>query len=158
MTTPLKPGQPAPDFTAAATDGELTLSALRGQPVVLYFYPKDNTPGCTTEACDFRDLSAAFAEAGARIYGVSQDSIRKHENFIEKHSLSFPLISDPDHTVHHAYDTWVEKKNYGRTYMGTERSTFLIDARGNLARIWRNVRVKGHVDEVLAAVKGLAGA
>lgn len=148
-------GDTAPDFTAETDQGSVTLSELRGKKVVLYFYPRDNTPGCTTEACGFRDLSADFAEAGAVIYGVSSDSVKKHQNFVAKKELNFPLISDPEHSVHDLYGTWVEKKNYGKVYMGTQRATFLIDARGVVQKVWPKVKVKGHVDEVLAATQAL---
>lgn len=148
-------GDTAPDFTAATDLDSVTLSELRGQKVVLYFYPRDNTPGCTTEACGFRDLKAEFEAAGAVIYGVSSDSVKKHQNFVAKKELNFPLISDPEHAVHDLYGTWVEKKNYGKVYMGTQRATFLIDAEGVVQKIWPKVRVKGHVDEVLAATQAL---
>ena len=148
-------GQPAPDFTAESTAGSLSLSALRGTKVVLYFYPKDQTPGCTTEACGFRDLKAEFDAVGAVILGVSKDSLKSHANFVARQSLNFDLITDPDKVLHEAYGTWVEKKNYGRTYMGTQRSTFLIDADGVVREAWRNVRVKGHVDKVLEATRAL---
>jgi peroxiredoxin Q/BCP len=153
---PLEVGSPAPDFTLACSTGEdVSLSSLRGSRVVLWFYPKDNTPGCTNEACGFRDLQGEFQAAGAVTYGVSKDSIRSHGNFISKHGLNMPLLSDPEHELQDNYGVWVEKKNYGRTYMGTERSTFLIDEQGLVCKIWRKVRVKGHVDEVLAAVQEL---
>lgn len=148
-------GDTAPNFTAATDLGSVTLSELRGQKVVLYFYPRDNTPGCTTQACGFRDLKAEFEAAGAVIYGVSSDSVKKHQNFVAKKELNFPLISDPEHVVHDLYGTWVEKKNYGKVYMGTQRSTFLIDAQGVVQQVWPKVRVKGHVDEVLAATQAL---
>ncbi|MED5369409.1 MAG: thioredoxin-dependent thiol peroxidase [Myxococcota bacterium] len=151
----LTEGTPAPDFTAPTDTGEVTLSALRGQKVVLYFYPRDSTPGCTTEACDFRDLKAEFEAAGAVILGVSSDSVKKHQNFVAKKELNFPLIADTEKEVHEAYGTWVEKKNYGKVYMGTQRSTFLIDEQGVIQKVWPKVRVKGHVDQVLEAVKGL---
>lgn len=148
-------GQPAPDFSADSTAGEVSLAGFRGRKVVLYFYPKDQTPGCTTQACGFRDLRAEFEAAGAVILGVSKDSLKSHANFVLKQSLNFDLISDGEKTLHAAYGTWVEKKNYGRVYMGTQRSTFLIDADGVLREEWRNVRVKGHVDRVLEAAKSL---
>lgn len=151
----LTEGTPAPDFTAPTDTGEVTLSALRGQKVILYFYPRDSTPGCTTEACDFRDLKAEFEAAGAVILGVSSDSVKKHQNFVAKKELNFPLIADTEKEVHEAYGTWVEKKNYGKVYMGTQRSTFLIDEQGVIQKVWPKVRVKGHVDQVLEAVKGL---
>ncbi|MCK6525899.1 thioredoxin-dependent thiol peroxidase [Myxococcota bacterium] len=153
---PAEIGQPAPDFTAAASTGEqVSLSSLRGKPVVLYFYPKNDTPGCTKEACAFRDLGAEFAAAGAAIYGVSGDSLKSHDKFIQKYGLTFPLLSDADHTLHEAYGTWGEKKLYGKVSMGTVRSTFLIDAEGVIRGVWRKVKVDGHVEAVLAAVKVL---
>ena len=149
-------GTIAPDFTLPSdTEGEVSLSALRGKPVVLYFYPKDNTPGCTTEACAFRDNMARVQAAGAVVLGVSRDSLKRHENFRAKHELNFVLLSDPETVVHEIYGAWGEKKNYGRVYMGTIRSTFLIDAEGVLRKVWRKVRVKGHVDKVLEVLEGL---
>jgi thioredoxin-dependent peroxiredoxin len=148
-------GASVPDFSAESSEGTFTLGAHRGKKVVVYFYPKDQTPGCIKEACAFRDLKAEFADADAVIVGVSKDSLKSHTNFITKQSLNFELISDPEKAVHDVFTTWVEKKNYGRTYMGTQRSTFLIDAEGKLAAEWRNVRVKGHVDKVLEATRAL---
>jgi peroxiredoxin Q/BCP len=147
-------GQPAPDFTAA-TDGagEITLSALRGRKVVLYFYPKDDTPGCTTEACGFRDALPDFSGIDAEIVGVSRDSVARHDKFKAKYELPFTLAADEDGEICEAYGTWVEKMNYGKTYMGIERATFLIDAEGVVRRIWRKVKVKDHVADVLAAAK-----
>lgn len=148
-------GDVVPDFSADSTEGTFSLSAHRGKKVVVYFYPKDQTPGCIKEACAFRDMKAEFAGADAVIVGVSKDSLKSHANFITKQALNFELISDPEKTVHDVFGTWVEKKNYGRTYMGTQRSTFLIDGEGKLVQEWRNVRVKGHVDKVLEATKAL---
>lgn len=149
-------GEMAPDFTLPRDGGtDVTLSALRPAPVVLYFYPKDNTPGCTLEALDFTALADDFAAAGVQVYGISRDSVKKHENFCAKHSLRVPLLSDEDGTVCEAYGVWVEKQNYGKTYMGIERSTFLIDASGQIAAVWRKVKVKEHAAMVLAAAKGL---
>ena len=147
-------GDEAPDFTLP-TDGagELKLSSLRGQKVVLYFYPKDATPGCTTEAENFRDALGEFLKAGTKIVGVSKDSVKRHDNFKAKYDLPFQLVSDTDGEACEAYGVWVEKKNYGRTYMGIERSTFLIDEKGKIANVWRKVRVKGHVDNVLETVR-----
>jgi peroxiredoxin Q/BCP len=148
-------GDNAPDFTLPTDGGgELTLSSLRGKKVVLYFYPKDMTPGCTTEAEGFRDAIRDFAKADTEIVGVSKDSVKRHDNFIAKHDLPFRLVSDADGTACEAFGVWVEKKNYGRTYMGIERSTFLIDEQGKIAEVWRKVRVKGHVDKVLEAARG----
>lgn len=152
----LQVGDVAPDFTLPSdADGEITLSALRGKPVVLYFYPKDNTPGCTTEACDFRDRMERVQAAGATVLGVSPDSLRKHGNFRKKFELNFPLLTDAEKAVHEAYGVWQEKKMYGRTYMGTVRSTFLIDGDGVIRQIWSKVRVKGHADAVIEALEAL---
>jgi len=151
--------QAAPDFSVAATgpNGNTTVSLAdhKGSHVVLYFYPRDNTPGCTREGEDFRDHHAEFKEAGAVILGVSRDSLRKHENFRAKYDFPFPLLSDEDGKLCEAYDVIKEKKLYGKPYVGIERSTFLIDANGLLKREWRGVKVKGHASEVLAAVQSL---
>jgi len=152
----LNTGDPAPDFELASNGGDtVSLASLSGKPTVLFFYPKDNTPGCTKEACRFRDLKGEFDALGAAVYGVSADSLKSHDNFTAKHELNFPLLSDPEHDMLTAYGVWAEKKNYGRTYMGIVRSTVLIAADGTLARIWPKVKVDGHADEVLAAVKEL---
>lgn len=146
-------GQPAPDFTLPSDSGEsVSLSQFRGSPVVLYFYPKDDTPGCTTEACEFRDATPDFSAVGARVLGVSPDSPTKHEKFRDKHGLNFTLLSDPDHEVAEAYGVWVEKKMYGRTYMGVERSTFVIDADGTISHALRKVKPKGHAAAVAELV------
>lgn len=139
------------------TGGEtLALQSLRGKPVVLYFYPRDNTPGCTTEGQAFRDLHPQFEKLGCTILGVSRDSVRTHENFAAKHEFPFALISDKDEILCRQFDVMQEKNMYGRKAMGIERSTFLIDADGRIAREWRKVRVPGHAEEVLEAVKELA--
>lgn len=149
-------GDMAPDFTAPTQTGEaLTLSALRPQPVVLYFYPKDDTPGCTNEAKDFTAMGAEFAAAGATIIGVSKDTVAKHGKFIAKHDLGITLVSDETTTICEDFGVWVEKNMYGKTYMGIERATFLIDSEGKIAQVWRKVKVKGHVEAVLDAVKAL---
>lgn len=149
-------GKTAPDFTLPTDGGgSVTLSALKGRTVILYFYPKDDTPGCTTEACDFRDNLAAFNKAEAEVIGISKDSPASHDKFKAKHGLTFTLASDTEGKVCEAYGTWVEKMNYGRTYMGIERATFLIDREGVLRQVWRKVKVKGHVEEVLTAAKAL---
>lgn len=141
-----------PDFTAAATSGQtVTLSALRGQQVVIYFYPKDSTPGCTTEGQNFRDLMAGFSAANTVIFGVSRDGLKAHENFKATQGFPFELISDKEEAVCRLFDVIKLKKNYGREYMGIERSTFLIDAAGVLRREWRGVKVAGHAEAVLAA-------
>ena len=143
------------DFSAPSTGGTFRLSDQRGHPVVLYFYPKDNTPGCTTEGMQFRDLHKSFQRAGAVVAGVSRDSIRSHENFKAKLGFPFELISDPDEKLCAQFDVIKMKNMYGRKVRGIERSTFLIGADGALVREWRGVRVPGHADEVLAAVKAL---
>lgn len=144
------------DFKCAATgDKTVRLNALRGSKVVLYFYPKDNTPGCTNESEEFRDLHTRFKRAGAIVLGVSRDSLQSHENFRNKLELPFDLLSDPDEKVCRQFDVIREKSLYGRKFMGVERSTFLIDEQGKLRQEWRKVRVKGHAAEVLAAVESL---
>lgn len=149
-------GDQVADFQCAATgDKTISLHDLKGQNVVLYFYPKDNTPGCTTEGQGFRDALAAFNAANTVILGVSKDSLRKHENFKAKHEFGFDLLADTDEKLCQQFDVIKEKNMYGRKYMGIERSTFLIDAKGKLAREWRKVRVKGHVEEVLEAAQAL---
>lgn len=146
----------APDFTAPATgDTTFVLSALRGKHVVLFFYPKDGTPGCTTESLQFRDNAAAFADANAVIVGISRDSLRSHENFKAKLDLPFALVSDGDEAVCTLYDVMKQKKMYGRDVRGIERSTFIVDADGVLRKAWRGVKVPNHVDEVLATVQAL---
>lgn len=147
----------APDFTAAMTgDAQFSLSQYRGSKLILYFYPKDNTPGCTTESMNFRDLHADFVAAKTQIFGISRDSIRSHESFKTKLGLPFDLISDPDETVCNLFGVMKMKKLYGRESRGIERSTFVIDANGKLARQWRGLKVNGHVEEVLAFVQNLA--
>ena len=154
--TELKTGDLAPTFKLPADGGDMIdLAELRGQIVVLYMYPKDDTPGCTTEALGFTAASAAFSAAGALVIGLSKDSVKRHDNFKAKHGLQVRLASDPDGDTIDAFGAWVLKKLYGREYMGIDRSTFLIDREGRLARIWRKVKVKGHVDEVLTAVRAL---
>lgn len=148
-------GEPAPDFELPDASGTpVRLSSLRGRKVVLYFYPKDMTPGCTQEACDFRDRHAEIEAAGAVVLGISPDSPKRHGKFAEKYGLPFTLLADEDAAVAAVYGVWKEKSMYGRTFMGIERSTFLIDEVGVIARVWPKVRVAGHGDEVLAAVKG----
>lgn len=149
--------QPVPEFTAQATsDKEISLSALRGRNVVIYFYPKDSTPGCTTEGQEFRDRYEQFQSADTEIFGVSRDSLRSHENFKAKQSFPFELLSDQDEALCKHFDVIKLKKMYGRESLGIERSTFLIDKEGVLRQEWRKVSVKGHVDEVLEAVKQLS--
>ncbi|WP_446903142.1 peroxiredoxin [Burkholderia sp. YIM B11467] len=144
-----------PDFTAPATGGDISLSDLKGKKLVLYFYPKDNTPGCTTEGLQFRDLYSKFKKAGAEVIGVSRDSLRSHDNFKAKLELPFPLISDADEALCALFDVIKMKKMYGKEVRGIERSTFLIDADGVLRQAWRGIKVPGHVDDVLSAVQAL---
>ncbi len=152
----IESGKKAPDFTLPADDGgKIKLSALKGKPVVLYFYPRDDTPGCTREACAFRDQKAAFTKLGATVLGVSTDSLESHSKFRAKHKLNFPLLADVDHKVAEKYGAWREKNMYGKKSMGIQRSTYLIDAEGKVARVWKKVRVEGHDEEVIAAVKEL---
>lgn len=152
----LNQGDAAPDFTLPRDGGAtVTLSALAPQKVVLYFYPKDDTPGCTTEALDFTRLAPDFAAAGAVVVGVSKDSVKAHDKFCRKHGLGVILASDEEGDTCERYGVWVEKSMYGKTYMGIERTTFLIDGAGRIARIWSKVKVQGHAEEVLAAVREL---
>ena len=151
----LQAGDPAPDFTMEADKGgAVSLKDLKGKTVVLYFYPKDDTPGCTRESCAFRDNFPSFQGRDVLIYGVSCDDIPSHEKFAAKYDLPFPLLSDPDTSVSTAYGVYKEKTNYGRKYMGIERSTFVIDGDGRISRIFRNVKVDGHVEKVLDEVSG----
>ena len=149
------PGSKVADFRAESTDGEFHLAAHRGHPVVLYFYPKDNTPGCTTEGLQFRDLHAEFAKLGAIVVGVSRDSIKSHVSFGAKMGFPFPLISDPDETLCAKFGVMKMKNMYGKKVRGIERSTFVVDATGKLAREWRGVKVPGHAQKVLDAVRAL---
>ena len=152
----LEIGDLAPDFTKATNGGgEITLSDLKGKPVVVYFYPRDDTPGCTKEACGFRDALPDFSSVNAQILGVSRDTAAKHDKFVAKYDLNFPLVVDDDGSVTEAYGVWVEKSMYGKTSMGIERATYLIDADGKIANIWRKVKVPGHVEAVLETVKAL---
>jgi len=152
----LQEGDSAPDFNLPRDGGgEVSLASLRGRKVALYAYPKDNTPACTEEAIAFNRLRKEFADCGTELIGVSPDSAKRHDNFKRKHGLDFPLLADEAQALASAYGIWVEKSMYGRKYMGIERSTFLIDAEGRLARIWRKVKVEGHAEEVLAAARAL---
>lgn len=147
-------GEKAPDFALKANNGEtVQLSDFIGKNVVLYFYPKDMTPGCTTQACDFRDTHVDFENADTVILGISPDPVARHEKFIDKHGLPFLLLADEEQTAANKYDVWKLKKNFGKEYMGIERSTFVIDKQGMLVKEWRKVKVKGHVEEVLNFVK-----
>jgi peroxiredoxin Q/BCP len=153
----IEAGQKAPAFTLTADDGQkVRLSELKGQPVVVYFYPRDDTPGCTREACAFRDQSAALKKLGARVLGISADSTASHEKFRDKFKLNFPLLSDPDHAVAEKYGAWREKNMYGKKSMGIQRSTFLIDSGGKVAKVWKAVKVDGHDAQVIAAIKELS--
>ena len=149
-------GDKAPDFTLPADGGgTVSLKALKGKPVVLYFYPKDDTSGCTAEACAFRDALPNFSKVKAQIVGISRDSAASHDKFKQKYRLTFPLASDEDGKVCRAYGVWAEKSMYGRKYMGIERSTFLVDGKGVIRGLWRKVKVPGHADEVIAATRAL---
>lgn len=149
-------GDKLPELTLPAAGGkDIALRSFKGKALVVYFYPKDNTPGCTQEGQDFRDLHAAFVKAGAQIVGISKDSVRSHENFAAKFNFPFALLSDADEAACKAFDAIREKSMYGKKYMGIDRSTFLFDAKGVLRREWRSVKVKGHAQEVLEAVKAL---
>ena len=149
-------GKKAPDFTAATDGGgKLKLSDLKGKTVILYFYPKDDTTGCTKEACGFRDSLPDFSKAKATVIGVSKDSVERHDKFKAKYELPFTLVSDADGKICAAYGTWIEKSLYGRKYMGIDRATFLIDKTGTVRKVWRKVKVPGHVEAVLEAAKGL---
>jgi peroxiredoxin Q/BCP len=149
-------GDKAPAITVTATDGSSVNLASPGQPLVLYFYPKDDTSGCTREAQDFTALAGDFKRAGVKVIGLSRDPMKAHEKFIGKYDLAFPLISDADGEVSNAFGTWVEKSMYGRKYMGMERATYLIDADGKVLKAWRKVKVPKHADEVLKAATAAA--
>ncbi|RPK07770.1 thioredoxin-dependent thiol peroxidase [Priestia endophytica] len=150
----LKLGEKAPEFSLPSNTGEeVKLSDFEGKFVVLYFYPKDMTPGCTTEACDFRDQHESFKELDAVILGISPDPVARHQKFIDKHDLPFLLLADEEHKVAELYDVWKLKKNFGKEYMGIERSTFVINKDGELLKEWRKVRVAGHVEEALQFIK-----
>ncbi len=158
MNEELSSGLSAPDFEIKTSIGRtLSKESFKGSNLVLFFYPKDNTPGCTTEALEFSQKLAEFESLNTKILGVSKDSLKKHENFISKHNLSIELGSDENGTVCESYGVWKEKKNYGKTYMGIERSTFLIDENGDIVDIWRKVRVKDHVETVLQSVRTFIG-
>ncbi len=158
MTTSLKEGDKAPDFDLPTDGGgRFRLSKARGAPVVVYFYPKDDTSGCTLEAIDFTGSKAAFDRLKTTVVGISPDAPKAHDKFKAKHDLSIMLAADEEKTAANAYGVWVEKSMYGRKYMGVERSTFLVDRDGKIAKAWRNVKVPGHVADVLAAAKALAG-
>ena len=151
----IQDGDQVPALMAALSDGQSLNLAAPGAPLVLYFYPKDDTSGCTREAQDFTDLADEFAAAGAKVVGVSRDDMKKHDKFIAKYDLKVPLASDADGAISEAFGTWVEKSMYGRKYMGMERSTFLIDAGGRVVKAWRKVKVPGHAQATLDAVRAL---
>jgi thioredoxin-dependent peroxiredoxin len=152
----IEPGQKAPAFTLTADDGtKFRLADLAGSPVVLYFYPKDDTPGCTKEACAFRDLKGELERLGAKVFGVSPDDVASHGRFRDKYKLNFPLLADHDHAVAETYGAWREKNMYGNKSMGVQRSTYLIDASGKVAHVWKRVQVDGHDQQVLEALREL---
>ncbi|GER86147.1 putative peroxiredoxin bcp [Dictyobacter vulcani] len=160
--TEIQEQQPAPDFTLPAIgseeivkDGQVHLGGLKGHNVVLYFYPKDDTPGCTKEACGFRDANHVLQQRGVVVLGISVDSIKSHQKFIDKFSLPFPLLADTEKTVAEQYHVWKEKSMYGKTYMGVDRQTFLIDKEGIVRKVWRKVKPDDHANEVLEAVEAL---
>jgi peroxiredoxin Q/BCP len=156
MTTQIEEGRKAPDFTLPRDGGgEMGLGDLGGRTVVLFFYPKDDTSGCTKEAVGFSGLAEEFDKAGAIVVGISKDPIKSHDKFRDKHSLTVPLLSDENSDVCERFGVWAEKSMYGKKYMGIERSTFLIDGSGTVRRVWRKVKVPGHVEEVLEAVRAL---
>ncbi len=152
----LNAGDRAPDAQVQTMDGEtVSLLAHAGTPAVIYFYPKDDTSGCTREAQDFTGLADAFADIGVRVIGISRDTVRKHQSFVAKYGLKVELLSDEDGSACEAFGTWVEKSMYGRKYMGIERATFLIGKDGEIARVWRKVKVAGHAEDVLASARAL---
>jgi len=152
----LEPGTKAPAFTLTATDGEkVKLTELKGAPAVIYFYPKDDTPGCTKQACAFRDRSDELQQLGAKVFGVSPDDVESHQKFTSKFDLNFPLLADVGHKVAEKYGAWREKNMYGKKSMGIQRSTFLIDSNGKVAKVWKRVKVDGHDEQVIAALKAL---
>ncbi len=156
-TAPIEKGAKVPAFKLPTDDGgSISPAELAGRPAVIYFYPKDDTPGCTTEAKDFTHLAPKFEAAGVSVIGISPDSLKKHQKFREKHDLNIRLAADEDHAVAEKFGVWIEKSMYGRKYMGIDRSTFLIDAKGRVAEVWRKVKVPGHAEEVLAAARNLA--
>ena len=152
----IEEGKAAPAFTLQSDSGDrVRLSELQGKPVVLYFYPKDDTPGCTKEACAFRDRNAEILALGAQVLGISPDTVESHAQFRDKYQLNFPLLADPDHAVAEKYGAWREKNMYGKKSMGIQRSTFLIDARGKVAKVWPRVSVDGHDQQVIDALQAL---
>ena len=157
MSDWIEEGKKAPAFTLHAADGsKVKLSELKGNPVVLYFYPRDDTPGCTKEACAFRDRQDEIKALGAQVFGISPDTVESHVKFRDKFSLNFPLLADPDHAMADKYGAWREKNMYGKKSMGIQRSTYLIDADGKVAKLWKRVKVDGHDQQVIDALKELA--
>ena len=157
MSDWIEEGKKAPAFTLHADDGsKVKLSELKGNPVVLYFYPRDDTPGCTKEACAFRDRQDEIKALGAQVFGISPDTVESHVKFRDKFSLNFPLLADPDHAMADKYGAWREKNMYGKKSMGIQRSTYLIDADGKVAKLWKRVKVDGHDQKVIDALKELA--
>jgi peroxiredoxin Q/BCP len=158
MSEWIEEGSKAPAFTLQADDGsKVKLSDLKGSPVVLYFYPRDDTPGCTREACAFRDRQDEIQGLGAKVFGISPDTVESHVKFRDKFSLNFPLLADPDHKMAEKYGAWREKNMYGKKSMGIQRSTYLIDANGKVAKLWKRVQVDGHDQQVIDALKALDG-
>jgi thioredoxin-dependent peroxiredoxin len=151
----LKTGDKLPKFKGLTVDGEISSRDLLGHNTVIYFYPKDDTPGCTKEACDFRDNLPKFKKVNAKVFGISKDNLKSHTKFAEKYELPFTLISDEDGSICESFGTWIEKSMYGRKYMGIERATFLFDEKGILKHIWRNVKVPGHIEEILTELKNI---
>jgi len=157
MSDWIEPGSKAPAFTLTADDGtKVRLAELKGSPVVLYFYPKDDTPGCTREACAFRDQQVVFKKLGAKVFGISPDDVASHEKFRDKYDLNFPLLADPDHKMAEKYGAWREKNMYGKKKLGIQRSTYLLDAAGKVAKLWKSVKVDGHDEHVLKAIAQLS--
>jgi peroxiredoxin Q/BCP len=153
----IQPGKKAPAFTLVSDSGEkVKLSDQAGSPVVLYFYPRNDTPGCTREACNFRDRLQDITQLGAKVFGVSPDDVKSHEKFRDKYRLNFPLLADPEHKVAEKYGAWREKNMYGKKTMGIQRSTYLIDAAGKVVKVWKKVRVDGHDAQVIEALQELA--
>jgi len=156
MSDWIEEGSKAPAFTLQADDGsKVKLSELKGSPVVLYFYPRDDTPGCTREACAFRDRQDEIQGLGAQVFGISPDTVESHVKFRDKYSLNFPLLADPDHKMADKYGAWREKNMYGKKSMGIQRSTYLIDADGKVAKLWKRVKVDGHDQQVIDALNAL---
>jgi peroxiredoxin Q/BCP len=157
MSEFLEPGAKAPAFTLASDAGQkVKLSDLAGSPVVLYFYPKDDTPGCTKEACNFRDRLSEITKLGAKVFGISPDDVASHQKFRDKFTLTFPLLADPEHKIAEKYGAWREKNMYGKKSMGVQRSTYLIGPDGKVVKVWKKVSVDGHDDQVIAALHELA--